>query len=113
MCASPHGDRSAANRRRLGTFHSLFGLSVVEAKRFGCWHSETREDRACMQDLHGEHVQTSTKDTARAEAAPKAVGTLPPSRERHTWRLIVGLSGLLGVAWAAAIVSRYPNILPG
>jgi hypothetical protein len=67
-----------------------------------------REDQPWMQDTHIERP-ASKAEPARVAAIP--VGK-PRKHERHAWRLIVGLVGLLGAVWAVAIVSRYPNLLP-
>ncbi|MCJ2037100.1 hypothetical protein [Methylobacterium sp. J-068] len=58
-------------------------------------------------------VSSMEADQGRTETTIPTKSAVSKGRERHTWRLVVGLTGLLGVAWAVAIASRYPNILPG
>ncbi len=68
-----------------------------------------------MQDPQVRETPTSRTDGAvsPSERSPAAKAGLPRRRERHTVGIVLGLAGLLGVAWAVAIVSRYPNLLAG
>ena len=69
-----------------------------------------------MQDPQVRETPTSRTDDAessRSERSSEAEAGLPNRRERHTVGIVLGLAGLLGVAWAVAIVSRYPNLLAG
>lgn len=34
-------------------------------------------------------------------------------RERHTRRIVLGLTGVLGFAWAVVIASRYTGLVAG
>lgn len=52
---------------------------------------------------------TKAKDQRNDGADVKA----PVPGERHRRRIVIGLAGLLGAAWAVVIVSRFPGILPG
>lgn len=69
-----------------------------------------------MQDPQVRETPTSRTDGAvpsRSDRSPEAKAGLPRRRERHTVGIVLGLAGLLGVAWAVAIASRYPNLLAG
>ena len=69
-----------------------------------------------MQDSQVEQSRSPRMQSGKPShdgSAPAAKGPAPHRRERQTVRLILGLAGLLGVAWAVAIVSRYPNLLAG
>ncbi|MCJ2047122.1 hypothetical protein MKK58_21650 [Methylobacterium sp. J-078] len=69
-----------------------------------------------MQDAD---IERPTNAPSSAPGQPATATTRPPEvpgpepRKPHPWPLILGLTGLLGAVWAIAIVSRYPNILPG
>lgn len=68
-----------------------------------------------MQDPHIDPSLTPSIEKPDPKGLDPASekGKMPRRRERHTVRLVLGLSGLLGVAWAVAIATRYPNLIPG
>ena len=68
-----------------------------------------------MQDPHIDSSLTPSIENTDPKGLDPASekGKTPRRRERHTVRLVLGLSGLLGVAWAVAIATRYPNLIPG
>ena len=57
---------------------------------------------------------TSNAETAKATPArPPVKAARRHKRDRHTRRIVFGLTGVLGVAWAVVIASRYSGLLPG
>lgn len=57
--------------------------------------------------------QGSVAEGARKAADEERKVRSSHMRDRQTWRLVVGLVGLLGAVWALAIANRIPNLLPG
>lgn len=69
-----------------------------------------------MQDPQVERTPIAPTDGAapsQSGRSPQGEAGLPRRRERQTVGIVLGLAGLLGIAWAVAIVSRYPNLLAG
>ncbi|MCJ2083189.1 hypothetical protein [Methylobacterium sp. J-090] len=57
---------------------------------------------------------TSDMDTAKtAPPRPQEISVRRNRRDRHTRRIVFGLTGVLGVAWAVVIASRYSGLLAG
>jgi hypothetical protein len=55
----------------------------------------------------------SSTETVKIEPRSSGRPVRRHTRDRQTRRIVFGLTGVLGIAWAVVIASRYSGLLPG